>query len=64
LLIAVVSTALAWRSQSVHRHATIAIWLLVVYFWGMTTLVLSIYRYMVPAAEPTVRLVRFIGDTA
>jgi hypothetical protein len=50
LLIAVVSTTLAWRKQTVHRQATIAVWSLVAYFWVMTTLVLSISRYMVPAA--------------
>lgn len=39
----------AWKRGGVFRQLTIVIWLIVLYFWGMTILALSILRYMVPA---------------
>jgi hypothetical protein len=39
----------AWRRRGRERMVAIGLWILAVYFWGMTTLVLSIVRYMVPA---------------
>ncbi|HEX8681709.1 MAG TPA: glycosyltransferase family 39 protein [Ardenticatenaceae bacterium] len=37
----------AWRDPGTHPYAIMGL-LLVLYFWGMTTLVLSISRYMIP----------------
>jgi len=48
LLIAV-STAYAWSAGGRARGVTVAVWVGTVYFWGMTTMVLSIARYMLPA---------------
>jgi 4-amino-4-deoxy-L-arabinose transferase-like glycosyltransferase len=39
----------AWRRGGAAKDLTISVWLIALYFWGMTTLVLSILRYMVPA---------------
>lgn len=39
----------AWRRRGLYRSWATTIWLLSLYFWGMTTIVLSILRYMVPA---------------
>lgn len=39
----------AWRHGGLQRKFVIGALLLTVYFWGMTVLVLSILRYMVPA---------------
>jgi hypothetical protein len=39
----------AWRQGGMAKQLTISIWLMVLYFWGMTVLALSILRYMVPA---------------
>ncbi len=38
----------AWKQGGDAKRLTIGIWLMVLYFWGMTILVLSILRYMVP----------------
>ena len=43
------ATWVAWRSGPLARRLVVDVWLLVVYFWAMTTLTLSIARYMVPA---------------
>jgi hypothetical protein len=39
----------AWKRGKTSRQLAISIWLVVLYFWGMTVLALSIVRYMVPA---------------
>ncbi len=39
----------AWKRGGLHRKFVIGALLIVVYFWGMTFLALSILRYMVPA---------------
>jgi 4-amino-4-deoxy-L-arabinose transferase-like glycosyltransferase len=46
---ALVSTRWAWRRGSGARGLVLLVWVLVVYCWGMTTLVLPIVRYMLPA---------------
>jgi 4-amino-4-deoxy-L-arabinose transferase-like glycosyltransferase len=38
----------AWKRESLAKESVIGIWLIVLYFWGMTVLALSIVRYMVP----------------
>jgi hypothetical protein len=42
------ATGAAWRQGGLAKQLAISIWLIVFYFWGMTILVLSILRYMVP----------------
>jgi hypothetical protein len=49
LLLAVAGSVVAWRRQH-QRDVVITVWTLVAYFWVMTTIVLSICRYMVPAS--------------
>lgn len=49
LLLALLGSWLLWRRGGRHREWFILSSLLVLYFWGMTTMVLSILRYMVPA---------------
>lgn len=39
---------LAWRDFAKERFEIVVLFALVFYFWGMTTMVLSILRYMVP----------------
>jgi hypothetical protein len=39
----------AWRRGVDTKQLTVGIWLITLYFWGMTALVLSILRYIVPA---------------
>jgi 4-amino-4-deoxy-L-arabinose transferase-like glycosyltransferase len=46
---ALVSTRWAWRRGGGVRGLALLVWVLVFYFWGMTTLVLPIVRYMLPA---------------
>ncbi|MFV9507763.1 MAG: ArnT family glycosyltransferase [Oscillochloridaceae bacterium umkhey_bin13] len=48
LLPILVATWTTWRMGGKWRNYTLMVWLLVGYFWGMTTLVLSIVRYMFP----------------
>ena len=43
------STRAAWTSGGPQRLLACGIWGVIAYFWGMTVLVLSIARYMVPA---------------
>ena len=43
------SGVLAWRTGGARRRAALAIGLLILQFWVMTTIVLSIARYMIPA---------------
>ncbi len=42
------ATVRAWRLGGAPRRAAVAVWAIVAYFWAMTTVVLSIVRYMVP----------------
>lgn len=49
LLLALLGSLLLWRRGGKYREWLILSLLLVLYFWGMTTMVLSILRYMVPA---------------
>lgn len=39
---------IAWRQGGAAKQLVISVWLIVLYFWGMTVLALSILRYMVP----------------
>jgi 4-amino-4-deoxy-L-arabinose transferase-like glycosyltransferase len=39
----------AWAQGGIAKQVTISIWLMVLYFWGMTVLAISLLRYMVPA---------------
>jgi len=39
---------IAWRQGGAAKQLVISVWLVVLYFWGMTLLALSILRYMVP----------------
>lgn len=43
------ATVRAWRLAGAYRQLAIALWVMTAYFWAMTTVVLSILRYMVPA---------------
>lgn len=49
LLIFLAASYAAWTRGGPARQLTVGVWLLVLYFWGMTVLALSILRYMVPA---------------
>ncbi len=49
LLLSVLAVFLTWKAGASHRQAGLVVGGLVLYFWGMTILVLSILRYMVPA---------------
>jgi F0F1-type ATP synthase membrane subunit c/vacuolar-type H+-ATPase subunit K len=40
---------IAYHSEAYRRELTIGIWVIGIYFWIMTTLALSIVRYMLPA---------------
>jgi 4-amino-4-deoxy-L-arabinose transferase-like glycosyltransferase len=42
------STLAAWKLGGAPRQLCISIWLIVLYFWGMTMLVMPIVRYMMP----------------
>jgi 4-amino-4-deoxy-L-arabinose transferase-like glycosyltransferase len=44
----VASTALLWRRRVALRMLAVIVWLNVIYFWLITTTVLSIVRYMTP----------------
>ena len=50
LLLSILAMLLAWRAGASFRKAGLAVGALVLYFWMMTVAVLSIARYMVPAA--------------
>jgi 4-amino-4-deoxy-L-arabinose transferase-like glycosyltransferase len=39
----------AWRQGGALRRFTLGLWLIVVYFWGMTVTVVPLLRYMLPA---------------
>ena len=49
LALAAVGGAVAWRMGGASRALALGVGALVVYFWAMTVVVLSIVRYMVPA---------------
>jgi hypothetical protein len=42
------SSKAAWKQGGSARQLSIGIWLIVLYFWGMTTISVSIVRYMTP----------------
>jgi hypothetical protein len=48
LLAAIGGGYLLWRQEGVGREWIVLVGVFVLYFWGMTTLVLSILRYMTP----------------
>lgn len=43
------SNAVAWRSGGVRRHLMLSLWMIVLYFWAIALLSVSLLRYMVPA---------------
>jgi 4-amino-4-deoxy-L-arabinose transferase-like glycosyltransferase len=49
LSLALAGSVAMWRLNGSARRAAILVWLMVLYFWGMTIIALSILRYMVPA---------------
>jgi hypothetical protein len=49
LVLVLWGSGVAWRRGGIAKQLTISLWLMSLYFWGMTVLVLSIVRYMVPA---------------
>ena len=49
LALAAVGGAVAWRTGGAARAVALGVGALVLYFWAMTVLVLSIVRYMIPA---------------
>jgi hypothetical protein len=48
LVVILSSSITVWKRGGIVRQLTIGIWLIVLYFWVMTVVVLSILRYMVP----------------
>lgn len=48
LFLIAVGSIIAWKRNDISRPFIMSIWCIVIYFWIMTTLVLSIVRYMVP----------------
>jgi 4-amino-4-deoxy-L-arabinose transferase-like glycosyltransferase len=56
-LVVVCAAYTAWKRGGIPRQLTVGVGVLVLYFWGMTVLVLSILRYMVPAVGLTFLLV-------
>ena len=42
------SSKVAWKQGGSAKQLSIGIWLIVLYFWGMTTISVSILRYMTP----------------
>lgn len=48
LAVILCGSVLSWRRYSGTRPLILSIWLVTLYFWGMTISVLSILRYMVP----------------
>jgi len=49
LLLALIGSLILWYKGSKYREWLFLTLLVVIYFWGMTVMVLSILRYMVPA---------------
>ena len=49
LLVLIWCSLRAWNAQGISRELCIIVWLMVFYFWGMTIMVVSTLRYMVPA---------------
>lgn len=43
------ATSVSWRLGGVPKKLAVSVWLMTFYFWGMTIVVLSISRYMLPA---------------
>jgi 4-amino-4-deoxy-L-arabinose transferase-like glycosyltransferase len=49
LILIACGTVAAWRRGGAARTLALALWPMVIYFWGMTMLVTSTLRYMVPS---------------
>jgi 4-amino-4-deoxy-L-arabinose transferase-like glycosyltransferase len=48
LCVVIISSVLLWKHRLEHRGLLLLVWSFAFYFWGMTTMVLSILRYMTP----------------
>ncbi len=49
LIFILLGSLIWWRRGNADRKLVVCIWLMVIYFWGMTILVTSTLRYMVPS---------------
>ena len=49
LIFSIFGTAIMWLRKGIYKEFILIVWSIVFYTWGMTILVLSIVRYMVPA---------------
>jgi 4-amino-4-deoxy-L-arabinose transferase-like glycosyltransferase len=49
LIVLMWASRAAWKRGGGARQLTVGVWVLVLYFWAMTVVALSILRYMVPA---------------
>jgi hypothetical protein len=49
LALVVWGSVAAWKRGGMAKQVTMSVWGIVLYFWGITILTLSILRYMVPA---------------
>ena len=49
LLLILWSSKLAWNEGGIQQTLVISVWLMILYFWAMTTVSSTIVRYMVPA---------------
>jgi hypothetical protein len=47
-LVILLGTWCAWKRDNRARQLTICVWMIALYFWGMTFLVVPLLRYMVP----------------
>jgi 4-amino-4-deoxy-L-arabinose transferase-like glycosyltransferase len=48
LLVVFLGTWCAWKRNDRARQLTICVWMITLYFWGMTFMVVPLLRYMVP----------------
>jgi len=48
ILLILLGTWRAWKHGGSARELTICVWMIVLYFWGMTFLVVPLLRYMAP----------------
>ena len=49
LVVMIWSSKVAWKRGGIAKQLAISVWLMTLYFWGMTILGSSLFRYMVPA---------------
>jgi hypothetical protein len=42
------SSKVAWKQGGIAKQLAVSVWLMILYFWGITILSLSIFRYIVP----------------